>query len=168
MRLADDIFDVWAFRRRPEGTVFLLLHTSAEKAERFFNGGRFWQIPCGRVGDGEAVTDAINRELGSFGLRSKTIWAAEHAYVIYNRRFEEMQAIGVFAAEVEAADVVLDPTEHSEARWLSLDECLKRVHYRGLKEGLRSVDEYVTGARTPAPELCLYEAAFDGGAARGE
>jgi ADP-ribose pyrophosphatase YjhB (NUDIX family) len=167
MRWAGDIFDVWAFRRRPEGTLFLLLYTSAEKAERHFNGGRFWQIPSGRVGDGETVTDAINRELGSFGLRSKTIWAAEHAYVIYNRRFEEMQAIGVFAAEVEAADVALDPSEHSEARWFALNECLERVHYRGLKEGLRSVDEYVTGAESPARELCLYEAAGRGRAAGG-
>ena len=167
MHWAGDIFDVWAFRRRPEGTVFLLLHTSAQKAERYFNGGRFWQIPSGRVGAGETVTDAINRELGSFGLEARAIWAAEHAYVIYNRRFEEMQAIGVFAAEVEAGDVVLDPAEHSEARWLSFRECLERVHYRGLKEGLHSVYEYVTGASAPARELCLYEAAADPGESRG-
>jgi hypothetical protein len=30
------------------------------------------------------------------------------------------------------------------------------VHYRGLKEGLRSVHEYITGVEKPAPELCLY------------
>jgi hypothetical protein len=29
------------------------------------------------------------------------------------------------------------------------------VHYRGLKDGLRSVREYVTGPDGAAPELCL-------------
>jgi hypothetical protein len=64
MKFAGNVFDVWAFQRRPDGVVFLLLHTSVEKA----------------------------------------------------------------------AD---------------------RVHYRGLKDGLRSVREYVTGVNSPAKELCL-------------
>ena len=44
MHLAPNVFDVWAFQRRAEGVVFLLLYTSMEKATRYFNGGRFWQI----------------------------------------------------------------------------------------------------------------------------
>jgi hypothetical protein len=45
LHLAPNVFDVWAFQRRADGIVFLLLYTSAEKATRHFNGGRFWQIP---------------------------------------------------------------------------------------------------------------------------
>ena len=67
-----------------------------------------------------------------------------------------MQAIGVYAAEVSDGPVRLDPSEHSEYGWFSFDECLERVHYRGLKDGLRSVHEYVTGAQQPAKELCLW------------
>lgn len=158
MQLAGNVFDVWAFQRRPEGIRFLLLYTSTEKATRYFGGGRFWQIPSGRVGDRETITDAIKRELGLFGLRASTIWAAEHAYVIYNRRFEEMQALGVFAAEVAESEVTLEPSEHSEYAWCTLELALERVHYRGLKDGLRSVHEYVTGVESPASELCLYSA----------
>lgn len=138
--------------------VFLLLHTSTEKAERHFNGGRFWQIPSSFVQGEESITDAISRELVRYGLKPQSIWAGEHAYLIYNRRFATMQAIGVFAAEVADAPVTLDPSEHSEFAWLSPDECLRRVHYRGLKDGLRSVQEYVTGTANPARELCLYPA----------
>jgi len=58
----------------------------------------------------------------------------------------------------ETANVRLDPSEHSEFVWLSREECLKRVHYRGLKDGLRSVHDYVTGVEAPAKELCLYAA----------
>jgi hypothetical protein len=156
MQLAANIFDVWAFRRTPEGPRFLLLHTSVEKAERWFNGGRFWQIPSNFVKDEEHVTDAIARLLRSFGLRARSIWAAEHTYTIYNRRFNEMQLIGVYAAEVGESVVRLNAAEHAECEWLPAEECLKRVHFRGLKDGLRSVQEYVTGPAAPARELCLY------------
>jgi isopentenyldiphosphate isomerase len=156
MQLAHNVFDVWTFRRTPEGVRFLLLHTSVEKAERWFNGGRFWQIPSDLVKDGEHVTDAIARVVRALGLKSRAIWQAEHCYTIYNRRFNEMQIVGVYAAEVLESVVRLNPAEHSECQWLDLEECLARVHYRGLKEGLRSVHEYVTGPSIPARELCLY------------
>ena len=102
------------------------------------------------------LRSAISRVLNRYGLRPKAIWAGEHAYLIYNRRFAEMQALGVYAAEVEDAAVRLDPCEHSDFAWLSRDQCLERVHYRGLKDGLRSVHEYITGVEAPANELCLY------------
>jgi ADP-ribose pyrophosphatase YjhB (NUDIX family) len=157
MHLAANVFDVWVFRRRAASVEFLLLHTSVEKAARYFNGGRFWQIPSDFVNDGESITEAISRALDGYGLRPKAVWAGEHAYLIYNRRFAEMQAIGVYAAEVDDAVVRLDPANHSECAWLSFEQCLDRVHYRGLKDGLRSVHEYVTGVEEPAKELCLYE-----------
>ncbi len=95
--------------------------------------------------------------LGIYDLTAETIWAGEHAYIIYNRRFREMQAIGVYAAEVQDKSVRLDSGEHSEHGWYSLDESLERVHYRGLKEGLRAVHQYITGTEAPARELCLFQ-----------
>lgn len=156
MQLNPNVFDVWTFRRTPDGIRYLLLHTSIDKAERWFNGGRFWQIPSSVLKDGEHVTDAIARTVRAFGLKAQAIWAGEHAYTIYNRRFNEMQIIGVYAAEVRESAVRLDAAEHAEFEWLAAHECLARVHYRGLKDGLRSVEEYITGPATPARELCLY------------
>lgn len=156
MQLDPNVFDVWAYRRTPNGVVFLLLHTSVEKANKHFNGGRFWQIPSGFTREDEPITAAVHRELDLYGLRASEIWAAEHAYIIYNRRFSMMQVIGVYAAEVDDAPVHLNPVEHSEYGWFTLEQALKLVHYRGLKDGLRSVDEYVTGTTSPARELCLY------------
>jgi ADP-ribose pyrophosphatase YjhB (NUDIX family) len=157
MRLNAAVYDIWVFRRTPAGVLFLLLHTSPQKADRYFAGGRFWQIPSGVFSDGESVTDACDRELGGYGLSAIAIWAGEHAYNIYNRRFDEVQIITVYAVETDSAadDVILDPAEHSEYRWLPYDEALDRVHYRGLKDGLRSVAEYVTATSSPAAELRL-------------
>jgi ADP-ribose pyrophosphatase YjhB (NUDIX family) len=155
MKLNPAVFDLWVFRRTPSDPQYLLLHTSELKAERYFNGGRFWQIPSGVFRDGETVPAAVDRELAGYGLRAGGIWAAEHAYTIYNRRFHEIQIISVFAAEVGGGEPRLDPAEHGAAGWFSYEAALAAVHYRGLKEGLRSVREYVTGPAGAAPELCL-------------
>jgi len=156
MKLAAGVFDVWTFRRDSDAIRFLLLYTSQTKADRHFNGGRFWQVPSNFVRDNETIEEAISRCLGLFGLTAAAIWVGEHAYVIYNRRFREMQLIGVYAAEVQQVDIQLESEEHSEYGWYTVDECLERVHYRGLKEGLQSVHDYVTGVQEPAAELCLY------------
>lgn len=155
MDLSVNVFDTWVFRRNGRQTEYLLLHTSQQKADRYFNGGRFWQIPSNATRDDETVTSAILRLLGDFGLTPSSIWAAEHTYAIYNRRFDCMQLIGVYAAEVAADGVTLNPQEHAEYRWCSFEEALSLVHYRGLKDGLRSTFEYITGVENAAPELKL-------------
>lgn len=155
MDFAYNVFDVWVFRRRAGAVEYLLLHSSQVKADRYFNGGRFWQIPSDAIGPHETVVGAITRLLGQFSLEARGIWAAEHTYTIYNRRFDAVQIIAVYAAEVESDSVRLDPEEHAEFAWCSFDEALGRVHYRGLKDGLRSTHEYVTGPREAALELRL-------------
>lgn len=163
MKLNPGVFDVWVFSRTPAGVAYLLLQTSAEKAARYFNGGSFWQIPSGVFEAEETVTRAIDRELARYGFAATGIWAAEHAYTIYNRRFHEVQIITVYAAEVAAkAPPSLDPSEHGAARWMSYEDALEHVHFRGLKDGLRSVREYVTGTASPAAELRLRPAANTG------
>ena len=155
MHLNHRVFDVWAFRRRSTSVEYLLLQTSELKAERYFNGGRFWQIPSGVFRDGETVSAALDRALSAYALHAHSIWAAEHAYTIYNRRFHEIQIISVYAAELAGGDPQLNPEEHSLFDWFPYEAALAAVHYRGLKDGLRSVHEYVTGPSEPAPELCL-------------
>jgi hypothetical protein len=61
MKLQASVFDVWVYRRSgPAGAdiEYLLLHASQAKADRYFNGGRFWQIPSNLMADGETVTGA--------------------------------------------------------------------------------------------------------------
>jgi len=155
MKLQVNVFDVWAFRKSTADTQYLLLHTSQYKADRYFNGGRFWQIPSGLIADDEDVVGAVTRKLGTFGLKASAIWAAEHAYTIYNRRFQCMQIIAVYAAEVGPGEIRMDPAEHSEYRWCSFDEAQTLVNYRGLKDGLRSTRDYITGLPFPPRELQL-------------
>ena len=157
MHLNPAVYDLWVFRHSDSGVEFLLLRTSQLKADRHFNGGRFWQIPSGVFESEESVPAAVDRELAPYGLTVRAVWAGEHAYTIYNRRFHEIQIISVFAVEVDhqGAAVHLNPIEHSGHAWVSYDTALARVHYRGLKDGLCSVHQYVTGIPDPARELRL-------------
>ena len=155
MDLDPNVFDVWVFRRVRAGVEYLLLHTSLDKADRYFNGGRFWQIPSGSIAATEPVVQAIERRLGELALTPTGIWAAEHAYIIYNRRFAAMQIIGVYAAEVQDSLPRLDPREHAQARWCDYEQAYGLVNYKGLKDGLRSTFDYVTGVDRPLPELRL-------------
>src|SRR5688500_3949777 len=142
MDLEPNVFDVWVFRRTGASVEYLLLHTSQDKADRYFNGGRFWQIPSGAIAVTEPVVQAIQRRPGEFALTPIGIWAAEHAYTVYNRRFEAMQIIGVYAAEVRSSSVRLDPREHAAARWCEYEQACQLVNYKGLKDGLRSTFDY--------------------------
>jgi hypothetical protein len=63
------------------------------------------------VRESEKIIPAIERLLGGFGIMASVLWAAEQTYTIYNRRFEMMQIIGVYAAEAAPGDIRLDPQE---------------------------------------------------------
>jgi hypothetical protein len=93
--------------------------------------------------------------LAGFGLAASAVWAAEHVYTIYNRRFACTQIFGVFATEVAANVVRLDPEEHAEYRRCRFDAALQAMTFRGLKDGLQSTREYISGRATPPPELRL-------------
>lgn len=157
MRFNPAVYDLWLFRREGTHARFLVLRASEEKAACHFNGGRFWQVPSGVFEGDESVPEAVDRHLTRLGLVAAAVWAGEHTYTIYNRRFHEIQVISVYGVEVSGAESAprLDPVEHSEHAWLDFEEALSRVHYRGLKDGLRSVQEYVTGVPEPAAELRL-------------
>jgi hypothetical protein len=45
------------------------------KADRHFNGGRFWQILSGFFQNGESVAAAVDRELAPYGLTARAVWA---------------------------------------------------------------------------------------------
>ncbi len=157
MKLNHHVFDIWVFRRGAKGVDVLLLYTSQLKADRHFNGGRFWQIPCGVLAEDEHILAGIDREVVKYGLEAKAIFQAECVYTIYNRRFDEIEIISVFAAEVDGfeTEVTLDAEEHERFAWVPYEEAMEYVHYRGLKDGLRSTHEYITGVDRPARELQL-------------
>ena len=152
-----DYFDLWVFRRTGDGVEYLLFHASQEKADRFFGGGRFWQIPTDAVRDGEHVPDACRRLLKTSGVDVGGVWSADYVYTIYNRRYDAVCAIPVFAAEAGERTSPALGWEHSDFGWYDAEACLERIRFRGLRDGLAAVREAITESRQPAPELRLFQ-----------
>lgn len=155
MELRTDTLDLWVFVRAKEGPRYLLLHTSEEKADRFFGGGRFWQIPGSLLQAGEGVVAALERVLADLGLDAVHLWAVEHTYLIFNRRFQSLVAIPVFAAEVREQVAPRLDREHSEYGWFSAEECYDRLSFRGLREGLDWTRREISEHPSPRPEFRL-------------
>ncbi len=84
------------------------------------------------------------------GLRARSLWAVEHIYTIYNRRYDEIMIVPVFAAEVTGTPNVPLTWEHSEAGWYTADECFERLNFRGLREGLKWTREYIAEPAEPS------------------
>jgi NUDIX domain len=155
MQFRAGAFDVWLYRRDSDEVRYLLMLTSQEKADRWFNGGRFWQVPCDFVENDEGLVQGVRRCVSGHGLKVESIWAVEHTYTIYNRRRESIEQILVTAAEVGERDSPVLSWEHSEYRWCTAKECAELLGYRGLIEGLEWCRRYVTESANPLRELRL-------------
>ena len=153
MQIGTNGFDLWVFHKQHPEPAYLLLHTSQEKADKWFNGGRFWQILGGPVRENEDLEDALVRPLSERGLTPTGIWAVEHTYTFYNLRRRQIEILPVFAAQVPGPKAIPLSWEHSEFGWYSAAECMERLRFRGLKDGLRWAREYVTEVASPLPEL---------------
>jgi hypothetical protein len=80
MDLLTNAFDLWVFARTRREPTYLLLRTSQEKADRWFGGGRFWQIPGDLLEQGEDVLSVLERPLDSLGLEATAIWQVDYVY----------------------------------------------------------------------------------------
>lgn len=150
-------FDLWIFHRDQGVPRYLMLHTSQEKADKWFGGGRFWQVPGDFfVSEDEGAVEAILRHLGDFKVEPKAIYASEYVYTIYNRRFDALQTVPVFAAELDGPFDITLTWEHAESGWFTAEECHERINFWGLHEGLDRTRTHVTEHPDLPPEFKLW------------
>ena len=155
MELTTCYFDLWLFHKSEDICRYLLLKTSQEKADKWFNSARFWQIPTDKVSENENIENAAKRLANSLGLSLTSLWAVEHVYTIYNHRRRDISIIPAFAGEVaNQSNVELD-WEHSEYSWVTEKEALEKLTFQGLIEGLTNVEKMITSRKQPPGELRL-------------
>ena len=155
MELSTNYFDLWLYSRTENDCCYLLLRTSQEKANKWFGGARFWQIPTDKVDEGEVIEEAAERVTTSLGLDLRGLWASEYVYTIYNHRRRDISIIPVFAGEVEVSKEVNLDWEHSEYEWCTKEEASSRLTFRGLRAGIIIVEETITSLEEPPGELRL-------------
>lgn len=85
-----------------------------------------WDIPGGKVEDGESLTDALKREISEeSGVRinsSNVFYLIENVESSINKHFIKL----VFIVDSDKSDkITLNPEEHDEYKWITLNEINK-------------------------------------------
>jgi dATP pyrophosphohydrolase len=116
-----------------------------------------WQGVAGKIEKGETAGQTVIRELKEeTGKNPVKMFAADHIASFYDARKDRIQMVPIFGIEVENSEVQLSE-EHSEYKWVSFEEALALLTWKGQKEGLRTVhDEIMSGDdRTKWSEIKL-------------
>ena len=131
--------------RYTDGWEYLLL-------KRIPSRGGVWQGVTGGLEEGEVLEEAAKRELyeetGFPPLKIEKIdlWysfpVADEWRHLYKADVKEIIEY-VFVAFLDAGEPVLDPQEHDQYRWCSIDEALQLLYWPDNKEALKQVHDTV-------------------------
>lgn len=144
--------DSYIYQNTEAGPVYLMLKRSAGKHYE-----HLWQGIAGEIEKGETATQTVIRELKEeTGKEAKKVFVADHIASFYDARNDRIQMVPIFGIEVDNSEVQLSE-EHSDYKWVSFEEALDLLTWKGQKEGLRTVhDEIVSGDdRTKWSEIKL-------------
>ena len=144
--------DSYIYRNTDTGPVYLMLKRSTGKHYE-----HLWQGVAGKIEKGETAVQTVVRELEEeTGKKPKKLFVADHIASFYDARNDRIQMVPIFGIEVDNSEVQLSE-EHSEYKWVSFDEALTLLTWKGQKEGLRIVhDEILSGDdRTKWSEIKL-------------
>lgn len=133
--------DSYIYRNTDAGPVYLVLKRNTGKYYE-----HLWQGVAGKIEKGETAWQTVVRELEEeTGKKPLKVFIADNIASFYNARKDHIQMVPIFGIEVDNSEVQLSE-EHSEYKWVSFEEALSLLTWKGQKEGLRTVhDEIMSG-----------------------
>ncbi len=130
--------DSYIYRNTEAGPIYLMLKRNTGKYYE-----HLWQGVAGKIEKGETATQTIIRELKEeTGKAPVKVFAADHIASFYDARNDRIQMVPIFGIEVENSEVQLSE-EHSEYKWVSFEEALDLLTWKGQKKGLRTVHDEI-------------------------
>ncbi len=130
--------DSYIYRNTVSGPVYLMLKRSLGKYYE-----HLWQGVAGKIEKGETAWQAVVRELDEeTGKKPLKMFVADHIASFYDARKDRIQMVPIFGIEVENSEVRLSE-EHSEYKWVPVEEALNLLTWKGQKEGLRIIHDEI-------------------------
>ena len=130
---------VAVYRKNENNIDYLLL-----KRKLHWKG---WEFPKGGLEKNELIKDAIIREVKEeTGLKSGKIInhrkKGKYNYdkIYSDRRGYKGQMYSLYSCEVKSGRIKIDSIEHSDYKWLSYGDALKRLTHENQKDSLRIVN----------------------------
>jgi len=132
------VIDSYVFRQTETGIKFLLLKRNVNKIYE-----HLWQGVAGKIEAGEKAWETAIRELKEeTGLSPKRMFVADHVSRFYEKHGDRINLVPVFGIEVDTAEITLS-MEHSDYRWVDLEEALQLLIWRGQRTGIKVVHDMV-------------------------
>ncbi len=135
------VVDAYVYRKAEDGLLFLILKRAETKMYE-----HLWQGVAGKIEAGETAPLAAIRELDEeTGLKPRHMFIADHVSRFYEAHDDRINLVPVFGIEVDSDDVTLSE-EHCDYKWVTLDEALEHLVWRGQKKGIQVINEMVLSA----------------------
>ena len=130
--------DSYIYRNTDAGPVYLMLKRSPGKYYE-----HLWQGVAGKIEKGETAWQAAVRELEEeTGKIPKKMFVVDHIASFYNANKDYIQMVPIFGIEVDNSEVQISE-EHSEYKWVTFEDALALLTWKGQKEGLRTVHDEI-------------------------
>ena len=132
------VVDAYVYRKIEGDIRFLILKRAETKIYE-----HLWQGVAGKIEPGESAPEAAKRELmEETGLTPKLMFVADHVSRFYEAHGDRINLVPVFGIEVDS-DIVTLSDEHCEFKWVTLEEALEHLVWRGQKQGIQVVSAMV-------------------------
>lgn len=130
--------DSYIYKMTEEGPKYLMLKRNTGKHYE-----HLWQGVAGKIEKGETASKTVIRELKEeTGKTPLKVFVADHVASFYNAKDDIIQMVPIFGIEVENKDVVLSD-EHCDYQWVTFEEAIKLLTWKGQKEGLKAIHDEV-------------------------
>ncbi len=141
MKVTSFLIEAHIFRQKSDTEIEFLLMKRAEN-QKYRN---VWQMVTGSIRENEKAYETALREIKEeTGLQPKNFWVVPNVNSFYDPSIDVICEVPVFAAEVYVNDDVKISDEHSEYRWVKLEEAKRLLAWKGQRISAETIHEYFT------------------------
>ena len=141
MKVVSTLIEAHVFRQVENDIEFLLIKRSND--DDLFPG--LWQMVTGSINENEKAFEAALREIKEeTGMTPLKLWVAPNVNSFYNQTKDVVSLIPVFAAMVDKNSKVVISNEHSDYKWVKIDEAKKLLVWKGQRNSVDTIHQYFT------------------------
>ena len=141
MKVVSTLIEAHLFRKVETDIEFLLIKRADN--DELFPG--LWQMVTGSINDNEKAFETALREIREeTGLTPLKMWVAPNVNSFYNQSKDVINQIPVFAALVDSSSQVVISNEHSDYKWVGINEAKKMLAWNGQRKSVDTIHQYFT------------------------
>lgn len=141
MKVVSTLVEAHVFRKVENNIEFLLIKRADD--DELFPG--LWQMVTGSINEDEKAYETAIREIKEeTGLTILKLWVAPNVNSFYNQTKDVMSMIPVFAALVDVNSKIVLSNEHSDYKWVDINEAKKMLAWNGQRKSVDTIHQYFT------------------------